>query len=463
MRIPKKIDGPQSLRKSPAHPKAAPTQVEEDFNNLTDILNRALVGIARVNADGRYLSVNGSYANILGCEPDELIGQHFQKSFHPDNATIGMAAFRMMMDSGKGELETRGLRKDGSEFYIRIVMIATHDACGKLTGNYFCARGVAPPGTVDAHKQTEKELTVQSTLLETTLESMDQGVSLVDSNLNVVVLNQRATELLQFPPGRFGAGTPLEDFFRFNAERGEYGPGDIEKLVHAQVETAKQFKPHCFERIRPDGIVIEVRGKPLPGGGFITLYTDITERYNAEQALKQANALLEKRATTDCLTGLPNRFAFLEHVKHEIERSKRFGSPLSLLMLDLDHFKRINDTHGHDAGDHVLTATSQTLTAITRGSDICGRYGGEEFLVLLTETGIDNANIYAERLRNALGKMEIPLDGAKRVQVTGSIGIAQFVNEIQTPEEFIKRADEALYAAKASGRNCARVYSVKAN
>lgn len=170
---------------------------------------------------------------------------------------------------------------------------------------------------------------------------------------------------------------------------------------------------------------------------------------------------LERRATIDDLTGLPNRYAFLEHAKREVLRSKRFGSLLCLLMLDLDHFKQINDDHGHDVGDRTLAATGQVIAKTIRASDLCGRYGGEEFLILLVETDIDKAKISADRLRTAIGKIEITVSGTKPVQVTCSIGIAEFVKDIHDLEQLIKNADEALYAAKTAGRDCLKIYRSK--
>jgi PAS domain S-box-containing protein len=125
----------------------------------------------------------------------------------------------------------------------------------------------------------------KAAILEMTLESMDQGVSLFDAKLNVVVFNRRFLEILGFPTDRFSLGDNFENFIRFNAERGEYGDGEVEELVRSRVERARRFEPHAFERTRPDGTVVEIRGYPVPGGGFLTTYTDITERKRIEREL----------------------------------------------------------------------------------------------------------------------------------------------------------------------------------
>lgn len=142
-------------------------------------------------------------------------------------------------------------------------------------------------------KRQERELAEKSATLETIMQNIVQGISLVDKDLNLLAFNPRFLELLEFPADRFHVGDNFEKFVRYNAERGEYGPGDVDDLVRERVEIARQFVPHCFERTRPDGTVIEIRGEPLPdGGGFVTAYTDVTELRRNERALEEKSQLL---------------------------------------------------------------------------------------------------------------------------------------------------------------------------
>ena len=133
-----------------------------------------------------------------------------------------------------------------------------------------------------------RELAEQSILLQTTLENIGQGIAVFDRDLRFLGGNTRAFDLLGFPDEFFVIGKPLAEFFRYNAERGEYGPGDPDVQVAERVALARRFEPHCFERTRPDGTVLEVRGNPMPDGGFVTTYTDITARKRAEEELRES-------------------------------------------------------------------------------------------------------------------------------------------------------------------------------
>lgn len=199
----------------------------------------------------------------------------------------------------------------------------------------------------------------------------------------------------------------------------------------------------------PDGLRTLVVGKSqVPGaaGGTIGVVTDITER-------KQMESRLRLLATTDDLTGCLNRRAFFTAAEQELERAVRYGGAVSVLMVDLDHFKNINDRFGHAVGDRALKAAAAVMAEGLRDNDALGRLGGEEFAVLLPETALDGAMPVAERLRAAVAALEVPLDGGDILRLTASLGAAERLPDESAPDQLLARADCALYRAKAEGRN----------
>jgi len=189
------------------------------------------------------------------------------------------------------------------------------------------------------------------------------------------------------------------------------------------------------------------------------------ERNNLEDRVLQrtlellmANQKLEQLATTDPLTGIANRRKMTEQIAHELERARRFRHPLSLLMIDIDHFKRINDTYGHEVGDRAILAVSLLLTETMRGIDLAARFGGEEFVLLMPETHAEVAALAAERLREAMSALRVLADDGAQVALTVSIGVssADPMGVLDTPSSLLVRADKALYRAKKEGRNCVK-------
>jgi diguanylate cyclase (GGDEF)-like protein len=178
------------------------------------------------------------------------------------------------------------------------------------------------------------------------------------------------------------------------------------------------------------------------------------QRENLDLVVK--NRLLSEVSSRDTLTGLYNRWFVMEKIDSELNRALRHGSPMSLLMLDVDHFKRINDTWGHSAGDQVLQGIGKLLRECCRVYDVPGRYGGEEFCIVLPETTTGNTTAVAERIRHRLESTELQC-GDTSIAVTASIGIAGMdapgEGDALSPAGLIERADRALYTAKNRGRN----------
>lgn len=182
--------------------------------------------------------------------------------------------------------------------------------------------------------------------------------------------------------------------------------------------------------------------------GVVVTLSDVSELTNAVRRF-------EHLANTDSLTELTNRRHFLEAAQREFARSARYERPISLLVLDIDHFKQVNDNHGHAGGDAVLKKVADALRMIAREQDVTARLGGEEFAVLVPETAAAGAAIFAERARDAIESSVTEVRG-QAIRVTASIGFTERMPEELDIDPVLRRADTALYAAKSAGRNCAR-------
>jgi diguanylate cyclase (GGDEF)-like protein len=171
--------------------------------------------------------------------------------------------------------------------------------------------------------------------------------------------------------------------------------------------------------------------------------------------LLTVNSKLEQLATTDPLTGIANRRRMTEQISKELDRARRYKHPLALLMVDIDHFKRINDTYGHEVGDQAIVAVAGALSAAMRSIDLVARFGGEEFVLLMPEASLETAGGAAERLRETVAQLRIDLDGGLTVSLTISVGVAASYPQDapDSPSALLVRADKALYQAKKDGRD----------
>lgn len=179
---------------------------------------------------------------------------------------------------------------------------------------------------------------------------------------------------------------------------------------------------------------------------------DVTDVALNRQAFQDANERLEHLSHTDALTQLFNQGYWRECCELEFKRQQRSEQPTSMLLLDIDHFKSINDTYGHPFGDEVIKGIAKSIEKTKREIDTAGRFGGEEFAVLLINTDLEGAKVIAERIRIAIEKLNFEFQG-KQVKVTTSIGIAQITANVPDHLTWIKKADEGLYQAKQNGRN----------
>jgi diguanylate cyclase len=228
--------------------------------------------------------------------------------------------------------------------------------------------------------------------------------------------------------------------------------------------TTWEQRPFLFEfesyqpiTSRADWMYQDLTLLPLTGldgsvGHVCLVIYDVTGFALDEIALNNANAKLAKLSQTDGLTGLNNRRTWEDQVRQEFRRCVRSGGTSSLIMLDIDHFKKVNDTYGHQAGDEVIRRIALLLSENQRATDITGRYGGEEFGIVLLDTDSQGAMTFAERLRGKIEAMEIEYEGIS-IRCTISLGIAEIPRMLEDYQYWIARADKALYRSKEEGRN----------
>lgn len=233
-------------------------------------------------------------------------------------------------------------------------------------------------------------------------------------------------------------------------------PDDLETI--AEDHAAHEFddsKPIQYRIRSSDGKYrwVETRSSSRKNGNevekIICITRDIDDRVKAEDDLKKALGKLEKFATYDSLTSIYNRRVITELLKGEISKFKRNDVPVSIGLVDIDHFKFFNDNYGHAIGDRVIQGVVQTIKEDLRQEDVIGRWGGEEFLIIWTRTDIDEAVVVANRIKNKIQLCKID----NKFDVTVSIGVAE-ITDIDDIDSLVERADKNLYVAKDSGRNC---------
>jgi len=194
--------------------------------------------------------------------------------------------------------------------------------------------------------------------------------------------------------------------------------------------------------------------------GICLIVYDVTEQAINNLELEEANAKLETISRTDGLTGLLNRKAWETNLIQEYDRLQRYNDEATIIIFDIDHFKRVNDGHGHPAGDEVIRQTAKLATGCQRKTDLIARYGGEEYVIFLPHTSIENARILAERIRQTIESTAAFYEGIE-INYTVSMGVAGFDKNFSTHTAWIDAADQALYQSKEGGRNCTSVYKPK--
>ena len=311
---------------------------------------------------------------------------------------------------------------------------------------------------VTAEKQNEKviaekaaELEVINTRFSTALSNMAQGLCMFDGEKRLTVWNDRYVELLGMPEHLLKVGTPLEVILTGRCAHDMQKDQD-DPAVKTRVAELMALPPDASRTAElPNGRLVMLTRQPMAGGGWVTMIEDITERRRAE-------AEIVHLARHDVLTGLANRAEFNARLDEASRRLKRNGGCVSVMMIDLDRFKAVNDTLGHLAGDELLSEVARRLQATVRDTDVLARLGGDEFAII-QEGGADQREGAVALALRIIEAVSTPFElNGQEVAVGTSIGIALAPEDGLEPGELLKRADLALYSVKSSGRNDYRLF-----
>lgn len=284
--------------------------------------------------------------------------------------------------------------------------------------------------------------------LRAALDNIETGVILLDQDLKAQFVNLAARQLGRIPDGVAERRQPFFDLLIETRKNGAFavdGP-ELEALIALRIAQVRAGSPEPIDLRAANGRIVRAQCAVLANGGRMLTYSDVTDlAHHVDE--------LEALARIDPVTGLANRRYFLELAAIEWNRYARYQRPLSLMMIDVDHFKSINDAFGYQAGDNVLAEIARVLQGVRRHADAVGRIGGEEFAVLLPETMLAQAKMAAERLRSAVAKQDIAVNG-EPIRATVSVGVAEAWEAAPDFAALMHRADQALYLAKSAGRNC---------
>jgi diguanylate cyclase (GGDEF)-like protein len=279
------------------------------------------------------------------------------------------------------------------------------------------------------------------------LDTIQDGVLLLDAHLNAQFLNAPMRAYFGVTEQQAATHPPFAALIASAPGAGPHGmdPGQLDEFIACRLAAVQAVEPSVLDLQIADGRHIRVHCSEMANGGRMLTYCDVTDLIrNAEQ--------LERLATTDSLTSLYNRRHFMELAATEWSRYLRHRRPLSMLMIDIDHFKLVNDRYGHAAGDDAIASIAATCRESKRAADIVGRLGGEEFAILLPETDQVQARVLAERIREKVAGRSLSTQGVE-FSMTISVGIAAASADMSGADALLRAADRALYQAKADGRN----------
>lgn len=420
-----------------------------------DMLRAALVQapdfIYVKNERSQFIAVNRRVAEFNGfTDPREMIGLTDEDLTSHIHARKLMAEEAAIIRTGEARLNIEEtITVDGHDRVFKTTKVPLRNPDGRVIGITGVTRDVTE------RRQLESGLRENRDLLDMVTAQMSDGLALFDAYGNLSYCNELYRSMFPLTGSMRLPGTNIRDILWKVVETGEQLnlPEDKAAWVEAIIAGLKVGDE---EQVRfSNGTWVQLRSRPTPHGETVVVATDITEMKGTEAELLSMTAQLRVLATTDGLTGLMNRRSFDDALEARLATTQANGQPISLLMIDVDHFKSFNDLYGHLAGDACLKLVGQTVAQALRGLDVVARFGGEEFVVILPDATEDQAYQVATRVQAALRECRIAHSGSSTGLVTASIGIAGYPAETRarSASQLLARADEALYVAKDAGRD----------
>ena len=296
---------------------------------------------------------------------------------------------------------------------------------------------------LQALDRAKSESSLAKMRLMDAIDSLGDGFALFDANHRLQLTNPMFYQLYELSPLDVPIGSSYKVFLHKVVEKGVIAEavGQEKEWIAEQLKDVEKESEHFIA----NGRWLRTGQRKTREGGLVGVYTDITQQKRIEEALRESSL-------RDHLTGLYNRRHFKNVLGLEIDRWRRYRISLSLLVLDIDFFKHVNDNYGHEAGDKILNVIAKVVTEITRCTDTVSRWGGDEFVILLPHTTLESAYLLAERIRDAVSKSSLTYS-EKQICVTVSIGVAMMNDALLNGDELLVKADLALLRGKQSNRN----------
>jgi diguanylate cyclase (GGDEF)-like protein len=368
-----------------------------------------------------------------------------------DRAAALMEDERRIVATGQGFAEHEEMIDiNGTETWFSTSKVPLHDPEGDIIGIAGATHDIT------AHKLMQTELVRSRNQLDYVLSGVSDGIAMFDPQGTLVYRNNQYRDLFPLTSDVRRPGQHIRDILQAVLDTGEQVvvPGKEAEWLEEVATSLQRVSEEEIELF--DGRWLHLRTRPTADGSGLVVVSDVTKIKQAEATLLTMTEQLRLLATTDGLTGLVNRRAFDTALENEVSRARRNNSPLGLLMIDVDRFKSYNDIYGHQAGDEVLKLVARCLKeSLRRPGDVAARYGGEEFVVILPDTDEDGAFFIADGFRENLFALGLTHKGGDKGVVTVSVGLSCFTERDagMNSTELIRRADEALYSAKAAGRD----------